>query len=205
MADIKPIETFYNGYRFRSRLEARWAVYFDSLGIEYEYEPEGYELSDGTKYLPDFYLTSMHMFVEVKAENIDDKRRIFAMHKLVELYRGDCFSKFGSGIIVSLVVGDPMNNDMSCYCNFDKSFEAWFGFYFARGCEVECSKGKFVFNDDVITINVRGMEREGMYYNSGFDSLTPLLNDYEITSFYDLDHAAKQARQARFEHGECGI
>lgn len=23
--DIKPIETLYNGYRFRSRLEARWA------------------------------------------------------------------------------------------------------------------------------------------------------------------------------------
>ena len=38
--DIKPIETVYNGYRFRSRLEARWAVFFDAAGIEYEYEPE---------------------------------------------------------------------------------------------------------------------------------------------------------------------
>ena len=51
---IKPIETEYNGYRFRSRLEARWAVFFDALGIKYEYEPEGYTLEDGTKYLPDF-------------------------------------------------------------------------------------------------------------------------------------------------------
>lgn len=25
---IKPIETIYNGYHFRSRLEARWAVFF---------------------------------------------------------------------------------------------------------------------------------------------------------------------------------
>jgi hypothetical protein len=38
--DIKPIETRYNGYRFRSRLEARWAVFFDTLGIEYQYELE---------------------------------------------------------------------------------------------------------------------------------------------------------------------
>lgn len=54
MSDIKPIETVYNGYKFRSRLEARWAVFFDSLGIKYEYEPEGYRLPSGDKYLPDF-------------------------------------------------------------------------------------------------------------------------------------------------------
>lgn len=35
--DIKPIETHYNGYRFRSRLEARWAVFFDALGIKPEF------------------------------------------------------------------------------------------------------------------------------------------------------------------------
>ena len=54
MSDIKPIETIYNGYRFRSRLEARWAVFFDALGIEYEYEPEGFEIESGLRYLPDF-------------------------------------------------------------------------------------------------------------------------------------------------------
>ena len=32
--NIKPIETVYNGYRFRSRLEARWAVFFRAVGIE---------------------------------------------------------------------------------------------------------------------------------------------------------------------------
>jgi len=42
MAEIKAIETVYNGYKFRSRLEARWAVFFDALGIEYEYEKEGF-------------------------------------------------------------------------------------------------------------------------------------------------------------------
>jgi hypothetical protein len=56
---ITPIETRYAGRLFRSRLEARWAVFFDKLGISWEYEPEGYKLEDGTWYLPDFRLTLM--------------------------------------------------------------------------------------------------------------------------------------------------
>lgn len=54
---IKAIETRYKGYRFRSRLEARWAVFFDRLGLRWEYEPEGYELPSG-RYLPDFFIRS---------------------------------------------------------------------------------------------------------------------------------------------------
>ena len=65
--DIKAIETKYNGYKFRSRLEARWAVFFDAATIKYEYEPEGYELTDDVRYLPDFYLPDEDIFVEVKA------------------------------------------------------------------------------------------------------------------------------------------
>ena len=53
--DVKPIETVYKGYRFRSRLEARWAVFFDALGVEWEYEPEGFDIN-GTYYLPDFLI-----------------------------------------------------------------------------------------------------------------------------------------------------
>ena len=53
---IKAIETEYNGYKFRSRLEARWAVFFDALGVFYEYEPEGFQIDDSTYYLPDFYI-----------------------------------------------------------------------------------------------------------------------------------------------------
>ena len=53
---IKPIETEYKGYRFRSRLEARWAVFFDTLDVKWEYEPQGWQLADGTRYLPDFWL-----------------------------------------------------------------------------------------------------------------------------------------------------
>lgn len=62
---IKAIETYYNGYRFRSRLEARWAVFFDAAGIKYIYEPEGFE-HEGVMYLPDFYLPDLDAYAEVK-------------------------------------------------------------------------------------------------------------------------------------------
>lgn len=65
---VKPIETEYNGDRFRSKLEAQWAVVFDALGIKYEYEPEGFELKDGTKYLPDFYFPDQDTYGEVKPD-----------------------------------------------------------------------------------------------------------------------------------------
>lgn len=41
MSEFKAVQTEYKGYLFRSRLEARWAVFFDTLGIQWEYEPEG--------------------------------------------------------------------------------------------------------------------------------------------------------------------
>lgn len=66
MAEIKAIETSYKGYRFRSRLEARWAVFFDALGIQWEYEKEGYDLGEAGWYLPDFWLPQIGVFAEVK-------------------------------------------------------------------------------------------------------------------------------------------
>lgn len=75
---MKPIETHWNGYRFRSRLEARWAVIFTELGWLWEYEPQGIECSrrltapgdDASphRYLPDFYLPDLKLWVEVKGE-----------------------------------------------------------------------------------------------------------------------------------------
>lgn len=56
MSELKEIQTEYKGYLFRSRLEARLAVFFDACGVDWEYEPEGYDLSDGLYYLSDFLL-----------------------------------------------------------------------------------------------------------------------------------------------------
>jgi nucleoside 2-deoxyribosyltransferase len=66
---LTPIETEYAGYRFRSRLEARWAYYFDLCRIRWAYESEGFMLSDGQRYLPDFWLPDYNQFVEVKPDS----------------------------------------------------------------------------------------------------------------------------------------
>lgn len=59
------IPTTYRGCRFRSRLEARWAVFFDHLGIGWQYEPQGYLVGANRPYLPDFLL-ECGTWVEVK-------------------------------------------------------------------------------------------------------------------------------------------
>lgn len=56
MSNIVPIQTRYAGCLFRSRIEARWAVFFDQLKIPWRYEPEGYDLGEQGWYLPDFLL-----------------------------------------------------------------------------------------------------------------------------------------------------
>lgn len=56
------IPTIYKGRRFRSRLEARWAAFFDLMKWPYEYEP-----FDLRGWIPDFVLTSgLQALVEVK-------------------------------------------------------------------------------------------------------------------------------------------
>ena len=60
---MNAIPTRYNGIQFRSRLEAKWAAFFDLLEWQYEYEP-----IDLDGYIPDFILTSFKqpLLVEVK-------------------------------------------------------------------------------------------------------------------------------------------
>ena len=71
MNDLRAIETTCLGHRFRSRLEARWAIVFECLGIAWNYEREAFRLPGGTGYLPDFYLPEMRLWVEVKPSGGD--------------------------------------------------------------------------------------------------------------------------------------
>lgn len=70
-------QTYYKGNIFRSRLEAKWAVFFDEMGIKYRYEPGTYRVPmDGyfMRYCPDFVLQNVRtqqeiqqpLYVEVK-------------------------------------------------------------------------------------------------------------------------------------------
>jgi hypothetical protein len=49
---MSSIPTTYNGIRFRSRLEAKWAYIFDRLGWEWDYEP-----FDLNGWIPDFVIS----------------------------------------------------------------------------------------------------------------------------------------------------
>lgn len=79
MTAPRAIPTKYAGHLFRSRLEARWAVFFDALKISWQYEPQGYLVgglnaecypdvpsAQSRQYLPDFYLPQTETWVEVK-------------------------------------------------------------------------------------------------------------------------------------------
>jgi hypothetical protein len=66
MGMIRSLQTNYLGFRFRSRVEARWCVFFKKMGIEFEYETQGFDLGSAGRYLPDFWLPQVKMWAEVK-------------------------------------------------------------------------------------------------------------------------------------------
>jgi hypothetical protein len=106
------IETEYKGCRFRSRLEARWAVFFHALNLTWEYEAEGFILPNNDKYLPDFWLPEMECFFEVKGSTPTDSERYKAFHlstgskKLVAITSGLM-------AVEELVVGDRSYGEWS--------------------------------------------------------------------------------------------
>lgn len=65
---MKAIPTNYNGTIYRSRLEARWQVFFDEIGFIADYEP--FEIKyNGHSYVPDFIVThglTEHTLIEIK-------------------------------------------------------------------------------------------------------------------------------------------
>ena len=133
---IQAIETKYNGYKFRSRLEARWAVFFDKMDIEYTYEPESF-MSDykfelkGQKacYLPDFYLPKLNMWVEVKG----DKNKLFDDSARMACILSDLLKKH-QGIILLGNVPDGNNIAHNVI-------------YFEKGC---LKSSKFFFENNYI-------------------------------------------------------
>jgi hypothetical protein len=87
---VHAIETHYAGCRFRSRLEARVAVFLDNLNINWEYEPQGFELPSG-RYLPDFRITTgvepvEQFWIEVKGPQPDTREITVASE--INLYVG---------------------------------------------------------------------------------------------------------------------
>lgn len=113
---MNPINTEYDGYWFRSRLEARWAVFFDEVGIDWSYEVQGFRLrrEDGrgrVKYLPDFYLQGLETPWE-------DYTRAWAEVKGVMKKKDEQKCKslaIESESPVLLLQGDPVDEEITLY------------------------------------------------------------------------------------------
>jgi hypothetical protein len=106
---MRAIETLYRGVRFRSRLEARWQVFFDSLGIEALYEQEGYDLGPAGYYLPDWWLPQANMWAEAKSATLSGKETSKAIALIEESFHTN---HGGRGIL--LLVGPPDFKEYEC-------------------------------------------------------------------------------------------
>ncbi len=212
MAEIKPIETVYNGYRFRSRLEARWAVFFDEAGIPYRYEPEGFEVDLGDeiiRYLPDFYLPELDCYVEIKPSKeklMEDQAKLAWMI--------DYDGPMACGL---LILGQiPFLDENSITHPYFTLYRCDSGVCSYRACFVKGDKWCLVEDDrgsyDVQSAPYLAKTPVGddLYLNSAhhpmkFDA-KGCVWDLRINAetYYLIGRACKTARKARFEHGEHG-
>ena len=203
---IKPIETIYNGYRFRSRLEARWAVFFDSIGIRYEYEPEGFVGCYGEYYLPDFYLPDHDVYVEVKGSDEQLKNDAHKIEGAIDFlatpistaglvllgpipYKEDCIPYFDllfwhKGVCSTKCLFDINGSFLhdSYYCEKGRS-EYWYAYQIYEG--IDCGSPL----PSSVSVNAKYQE----YLATAL---------YMKRPFQEINKAYAKARQARFEHGE---
>lgn len=207
---IKPIETRYAGCRFRSRLEARWAVFFDRIGIAWEYEPEGYMIGpegDQRPYLPDFWLPAKRQWVEVKGAPMTLEERQRSAHAAVT-HPGWGLPNNGNGLMLLGQVPRLMRDVLAFHpvLTFHKGdlmrhYRSW------------SSPQPIDWDWTIVTaVDGRGYELEGTTgvhseWHSGFNA-APFLWDNGWAIDQSADRRTREAytaaRCARFEHGECG-
>lgn len=185
---MKPISTFYAGHFFRSRTEARYAVLFDSLGLEWEYELEGFELDDGSNYLPDFYLqrNSEPFYVEIKPT-------IPTNEELDKAY----WLSHGTKKSVLVFYGQPNKLEVT-------------GFYYRRSIKASSKDLKFVEEPEFIIENKLIYCYQCRKISLCYDNIVCcnhcLNNENVDTLIYNSElcflKAKRQAQQSRFEFGE---
>lgn len=205
---IKAIETYYEGRRFRSRLEARWAVFFDTLGIKWIYEPEGIKLSDGTCYLPDFYLPESDSFFEVKGLMTGKDK-----HKIEQLIRDTdkCVTIGYDNCEFEATDENGCNNKEIVDREYSRLYrcgrcETWFfhGFdCFYLPCCGETSWEVIGAFDDASGVD----NRECVLFNNAVACGNGCLTKGGAGEYWMLGDEYKKAKNAflsaRFEHGEA--
>lgn len=90
--NIKSKCTEYKGVYFRSRLEVKWCMFFEYLGVRFEYEPASKPTTKGF-YVPDFYFRSLKTWVEIKG-TAPTKNELLKIKEV-------CVNTNSSGFIIS--------------------------------------------------------------------------------------------------------
>jgi len=198
---VRPIETRAYGCRFRSKLEARYAVFLTQLGVTWQYEPQGFHLPSGN-YLPDFFLPLVNggTWLEIKPHGLgayfgfcanealgiprleDERLAEFSAYALKQgqhfyiaygIPSDHLFDGFADYAAEGMLEA-PYDPFMWCVCGCGKTVGIEFD---GRGDRVKCSHA--------------GCSKSG-HGDKGYN--------------YDHDRirgAAIAARSARFEHGEA--
>lgn len=143
MKKIKAIPTKYGDITFRSKLEAEWARFFDSIYLRWAYEVEGYELPDGTWYLPDFWFPDCKTFFEVKG--VMGEKDINKIHQLASSVACEGLMVIIGGVhipnSIGLVYPFPSTTDSErCYDIWEKPDEENSIADYKDVLLVECSK-----------------------------------------------------------------
>lgn len=99
------LPTTYDGIKYRSRTEARWAYFWDQLGIKCRYEDQGF-LTDGSAYLPDFavFAAGGTIWAEIKPDWLTDEQGIAKFRKFA--------AQRPQPSRAVLLVGPPQNEQM---------------------------------------------------------------------------------------------
>jgi hypothetical protein len=211
IVSIRPIETHFKGYRFRSRLEARWAVFFEALGMQWAYEPEGFVLPDGTHYLPDFRITSPQgvlYWYEIKPAGITTDAKLEAFAAALAALAGQPPAyEFAAG--AELLSGDPVDWLLSIKCEDGH----WQGGVCPR-CGVLASKFDYgtlwdsweayvgCWPCDVNTPSQGAAEPGLLAPTRPYKGQLVVLAQDMAAAEARVYAAAHAARAARFEHGE---
>jgi hypothetical protein len=195
---MKAIETVYRGYRFRSRLEARWAVFFDELGVEWQYEPEGFErqlYEDGPthRWLPDFLLTKTNTWVEVKGSTAQLQQDWERLAQLLDF--GGVLPDFcdsgddrNDGTVPGLLLLGPL------------PYEDCLTLHPMVTHHKGLARDLVYFTRSGVHRFIRG-ERYGLDSSPQDWSVDPR---FVVSDLNPARHAYLAARQARFEHGQVG-
>jgi hypothetical protein len=124
---IKAHPTMYNGVQYRSRLEARWAAFFDLIEWQHEYEP-----IDLPGWSPDFLLhgSKTKILVEVKPvyDIPNDVANKINRAVPVEFVSGDSIAivKPENSFFECLIVGNaPIWRDYSCSIGWLREYDDW--------------------------------------------------------------------------------